>query len=182
MLTGLVIGGGIGVAAGVWFMGMGLPKNATPRDTQYWQGPMLRKVAAEAEIERNDEGVFLFSWIFRTPSGEVMGNTVPLDEFAGFEFGSGTDWFTNPHERDRVHEMYTIMLHSRKGPLCVAAHGGAKADIAELHAVLTRLVLVATRAAPGSTGASAQAQPLASPSRDDLPSSLRSALPYSFDP
>lgn len=143
--NGLLWGAAIGAFAGFWVRGSQLKDSEKERAMV--NRPLTKEVKAEAEIERDENGTYLFAWMFKNPAGEIVGNTIPLDDFESFEFGALSDWFVGVHQKQDFHDTGVIVLQSSTyGIQCVAAHAGSKADLSNLHAVLTRHFILGRRA------------------------------------
>lgn len=147
--------------------------------------PKQQKWAAEPALKKCDAGAFVtsglhgpvFHWSFLTPNGGTVEGSIPFADLNSFESGAFNDWFGAMHNIEPSSNAYVIVVHADDGPKCIAVHAGSKAEIAQLHAVLTR-EFITRRSEFSSTAQAAppRAAPLAAPlargKSDDLPKSL----------
>jgi hypothetical protein len=164
--------------AGLAVMAFG--KSMQNQSQREWaEKPVLVDCPAFAEIEPAD-GTLMFTWGFTTGGGTNVSDTVPLDSFDTFEFGTANEWFAEPENRQAFGDCFVIVLHSgSEGTKCVAAHSGSKADIDRLHATLTTCFVNNRRAliarykqdlARGPWTGGSQGQPATS--NEDIPKKL----------
>lgn len=145
----------------------------TEEQREWARKPVLKASKGEAFVASSADGEPLFHWRFEAPDGNVLGDTILLSSFDVFELGSMNEWFAGPDERKIYGDSMAIVLHAEPGGTkCVAAHAGSKAEMAQLHAILTR-EFVTKRSTLLQKRVEAP-RPTPAPSRysDDLPTSL----------
>lgn len=105
--------------------------------------PILANQYCEAEIFRTDDQLFL-GWSLQGKRTQDEF-TIPLAEATEIVVGSINDWFADKSWVTKFHESYVIVMPLRDGRvLRLADHAGRQAEVAELHSVLSQ-VLIAPR-------------------------------------
>jgi hypothetical protein len=168
VMTGVLIG----CFAGLWVRGAAF-KN-TEQDRAIAQRPIGRKVRATGGVVWEDvDELFYFAWRFTTPGGERLYYALPIDAFETFETRTSNELMAGQHERADYHDSNIILVdHPDYGPVVVAAHIGPLADLAQLHAVLSKYVLAARQIAKKHRKRAMTSIEAAPDMRSDLPSSL----------
>jgi hypothetical protein len=166
VLLGGFFGGGLG---GILFQ-----KSMQGQDQQEWgRAPITAPSQGQAFARPSARGEMTFTWFFDTPDGGRLGDSVPLASFDSFELGSLNEWFAGPEDRRKFGDCLAIVLHAEgQGTKCVAAHAGSRAEIAQLHGVLTREFVV-NRAALLQGPSDAPKPEIGAPRySDDIPKTL----------
>jgi hypothetical protein len=166
LLMGAFFGGGVG---GILFQ-----KSMQGQDQQEWgRAPITAPSQGQAFARPSQTGEMTFTWFFDTPDGGRLGDSVPLASFDSFEVGSLNEWFAGPEDRRQFGDCLAIVLHSEShGTKCVAAHAGSRAEIAQLHAVLTPEFVLNRAQLALSASREPQTPARASRHSDDIPKSL----------
>ncbi len=101
--------------------------------------PILVEQYCEARIiRRGDDLLFCAS----TDGKRVHRNAeLPLAQLGEMVIGGANEWFADAGEQN-LHEEHVILMPGREGQiLTVASHAGGRAEIAQLHAILTRNIV-----------------------------------------
>jgi hypothetical protein len=171
-LDSLLVGLAVGGFAGAWVAGAGL-KN-TEQERAMLQRPIARKVGATGGIVWLPfTQTFYLAWRFTTPGGERIYYAVDVDAFETFETRTSNEWMVGQHARGDYHECNVILVdHPNYGPVVVAAHIGPLAELAQLHAVLSKHVLNARQVAKKRRKRVVEAIASVPDNPDDLPAVL----------
>lgn len=93
----------------------------------------------EARITRSDTNELLFEWAWKEKRKGPVGRTIYLFDFDAFVTGFSYEWFGQIQEGPDEYPFFVIIIHTeRYGVLPVAEHMGTRAEILQLHSVLTR--------------------------------------------
>lgn len=105
--------------------------------------PILDEQYCEARIERDgDELVLVWSLNGRTTADQFV---VGLAEVTELVLGNMNEWFGAKSSVEKMHESFVIVMPLADGRvLRLADHAGRQSEVAELHAVLSQ-VLIAPR-------------------------------------
>jgi hypothetical protein len=136
LFSGIVVGAIFGFVVALGTVNKSMEK---PTQQQWAEKPVLVECPAYARLE-GAPGAYMFTFGFTSPKGELLGDSVPLDSFEAFEFGSLNEWFSDSEDRQVFGDCFGIVIHAGiEGTKPVAVHSGAKADLNKLHATLTAL-------------------------------------------
>jgi hypothetical protein len=140
---------------------------------EWSEKPITKKIHAFAFISGPTQQPRVFEWGFRAPRGEEHSGKIPLDTVGNFEVGTYQQWFSPLHEDDKRRRYFVIVVRTpSRGPQCVAAHAGSRAEIGELHDVLTEALSASRAPALQRADVSGKAAPPGLSQTDDLPRSL----------
>jgi hypothetical protein len=140
----------------------------------WYDGPVTTKVKAAAFVLERDDPSSKFQWNFTAPDGTLHAGAIPWESFDIFEISTYDRVFMPAHDPDKLRRYPVIIVYTPKdGPQMVAGHAGSQADLARLHAVLTREFIEKRPNLPkppkatSGTGNASKAR-----SRPDLPTNL----------
>jgi hypothetical protein len=169
----LVPGVLVGAFAGVWVRGAAIRNPQLERSMA--ERPLARSVKATGGVvwEELVDECFHFAWEFMMPGGERYHHAIPIDAFETFETRTSNEWMVGQHAQADYHNSNVIIVdHPMHGPLVVAAHIGPLADLAQLHAVLSKHVMRAREIAKKNRKRVVAVIEQGPDTRSDLPSSL----------
>jgi hypothetical protein len=126
-----------GLMAALWSMGQDAKERGPDKDDA---APILTKQYCEASIVR-DGDMLLLDWSLK---GKRMTDrfTIPLADAGELIVGSMNDWFAGKGDVRKFHESFVIVMPLSDGRvLRLADHAGPQSEIAELHGVLSQVLI-----------------------------------------
>lgn len=135
------IGSIVGSMAVAGFLGgcIGRGYSKEPKEDPFsdHRDPVLVDQYCEAKVDIRDEGLFFVWNLEGRKSNDRL--SLPFADMGELVVGSTNEWLSNKATASKRHEQWVIMLPRPDGSMHrIATHGGAQAEMAELHGILTR--------------------------------------------